>query len=280
MALLHVTLFSHVLYRTVPVRVILPSDKRTPTGEYLPEKPFKTLYLLHGLLGSSNDWITGTRVQRWAEAQNLCVVMPSGDNGWYVDFPGTRNCYGEFIGSELVELTRRMFPLSRKREDTYIAGLSMGGYGALRNGLKYHQTFSRIIPYSAAVAMFERAKMEGAVTQPYMEALFGDLKEAAKTDNNPRVLIEELAAYKKAHPDYELPKIRLSCGKSDGLLPFNRLYRDLLLENGFEVDYEEAPGGHDWDFWDSQIKKTIDWLPLDDKAEGLSSGNVDTGKKK
>lgn len=75
--------------------------------------------------------------------KNLAVVMPAGENAFYIDQPEMGTMHGKFIGEELVDITRRMFPLSRKREDTYIGGLSMGGFGALRNGLKYHDTFWR-----------------------------------------------------------------------------------------------------------------------------------------
>lgn len=279
MALIQMSIVSRALFRTVPVTVILPADKRAPDGTLLPERPLKTLYLLHGLLGSHNDWINHTRVQRWAEARDLAVVMPSGDNSFYVDRPDSRNCYAEFIGNELVEVTRRMFPLSRRREDTYIGGLSMGGFGALHCGLKYHENFSRIIPLSAAVHIFDFEIGAGIAGPEYYESLFGPLDTARNTERNPRVQIAQLAQEKKQNPALQLPVIRMACGESDGLLRASRLYRDLLTDAGFEVDYEEAPGGHDWDFWDTQIKKTIDWLPLDAQAEGLSSGSVDTNKE-
>ena len=135
MALIQFTYVSNVLLRSVPVQVILPADKLSPEGEYLPLKKYKTLYLLNGLWGSHVDWVSGTRIQRWAEERDLAVVMPAGENSFYVDRPGFHTEYGKWIGEELVEITRRMFPLSHKREDTFIGGLSMGGFGALRNGL-------------------------------------------------------------------------------------------------------------------------------------------------
>ena len=110
MALIQINYVSNALQRTVPLQVILPVDKLTPDGKLPAEKKFKTLYLLHGFLGNYTDWITGTRIQRWAEERDLAVVMPSGDNSFYVDRPGTLNNYGKFIGEELVEITRRMFP--------------------------------------------------------------------------------------------------------------------------------------------------------------------------
>ena len=105
MALIQINYVSGALERTVPVQVILPVDKLTPDGKLPAEKKFKTLYLLHGFLGNYTDWVSGTRIQRWAEERDLCVVMPSGDNAFYVDHPATGNCYGRFIGEELVEIT-------------------------------------------------------------------------------------------------------------------------------------------------------------------------------
>ena len=134
MAVFQVNFMAETLGRTVPLFAILPTDKSYLPGMERREegKPYKTLYLLHGIVGNYTDWIYGTRIQRWAEERDLAVVMPSGDNSMYLDHAVDR--YGEFIGKELVEFTRKTFPLSGKREDTYIGGLSMGGFGALRNG--------------------------------------------------------------------------------------------------------------------------------------------------
>ena len=194
MALIQVNYVSGALQRTVPLQVILPVDKLTPDGKLPAEKKFKTLYLLHGYLGNFTDWVSGTRIQRWAEERNLAVVMPSGDNAFYVDRPETGNCYGQFIGEELVEMTRRMFPLSRKREDTFIGGLSMGGFGAMRNGLKYHETFGAIISFSGVLELLEdNPALSRRVTSEYEEALFGDLEKAAASDKNPAWLARKLA---------------------------------------------------------------------------------------
>lgn len=157
MASFLVNFVSQSLSRTVTINVILPTDKMYFPGMPQREegKPFKTLYLLHGVIGNYTDWLHGTRIQRWAEENDLAVVMPSGDNAFYVDQPWNCNYYGKFIGEELVDFTRKTFPLSHKREDTYIAGLSMGGYGAIRNGLKYHETFGCIGALSSALVVNE-----------------------------------------------------------------------------------------------------------------------------
>ena len=105
MAVMQVDFVSQCLMRTVTIKVILPLDKIAKmNGEkaYVPEK-FKTLYLLHGMLGNHTDWIDGTRIQRWAQEKNLAVVMPAGENRFYVDNPREGAYFGEYIGRELVE---------------------------------------------------------------------------------------------------------------------------------------------------------------------------------
>lgn len=271
MALIQVNLFSKSLMRTVPVNVVLPIDKLLFPGQKPREdKPFKTLYLLHGVFGSYIDWVSGTRIQRYADEHDLCVVMPSGDNAFYVDQKAGNNYYGEFVGQELVELTRKMFPLSHKREDTFIAGLSMGGYGALRNGLKYCDTFGYIASLSGALMIDEmaaRTEDTGHMlsSKRYAEACFGDLTKLIGSDMDPKALAKGCKNF---------PKIYIACGDRDGLLPVNEEMAELLGELGADVTYEVGPGDHEWDFWDRYIKKTIEWLPTEDGVRAVNSGNV------
>ena len=179
MAHLTCNFFSKSLMRTVDITVILPTDKFVATDPHFkPQSTFKTLYLLHGILGSTTDWIVGTRIAAWAAEKNLAVVMPSGENKFYVDQPDHMEYFGEFIGQELVDFTRRTFPLSSKREDTFIGGLSMGGYGALRNGLKYHDTFGSIVALSSALILddvytssYDNPNLIG--NRHYYESVFG-----------------------------------------------------------------------------------------------------------
>jgi S-formylglutathione hydrolase FrmB len=264
MALIQVNFVSNTLRRTVPLQVILPVDRLTADGSTPAPKKFKTLYLLHGIFGNYTDWVSGTRIQRWAQKHDLAVVMPSGDNAFYVDRPETFNRYGEFIGRELVEITRNMFPLSHNREDTFIGGLSMGGYGALRNGLKYHETFGAIVSLSAATHFMDHPgvlyKQTDPVDRVFMDTVFGNLRKAARSDRNPNVLLKALAEKKAADPALSLPRVYVACGKEDDLLSCSRLYRDRFRRAGFEVKYSETPGGHDWDFWDQQIQRAIVWL--------------------
>ncbi len=275
MAILHASIFSQALKRTVPIVAVLPADKVVAYGQSGPARPFKTLYLLHGLLGSCVDWTMNTNLQQLAEAKDLAVIMPSGENSFYIDQMLANNDFGEYAGRELVEITRRMFPLSPKREDTFIGGLSMGGFGALRNGLKYAQTFGCIAALSAAVHVFEYAPDDPRREMLMGEdACFGDLAEAAKTDKNPRVAFCRMLEEMRRDPTLTPPRIYMACGTEDSLLEPNRMLRDFFLENGQPVTYVEESGVHDWAFWQRQIAQVLDWLPLGEGQAGISSGNV------
>lgn len=259
MALVTVNFESKCLNRNVTYRAIIPTEHPSNQQDF---KPFKTLYLLHGMFGNCEDWITGTRVKRFAEVNRLAVIMPSGDNSFYVDHLNRHDYYGEFIGRELVEHSRNMFQLSSRREDTFIAGLSMGGYGAVRNGLKYHHTFSHIAGFSSALILKEalNSTEEHEIffrTRPYFESIFGNIDELIGSDNDYKALIKNLKAQQ-----IEIPKLYLACGTEDYLLENNRDYRDFLIQQNVDFTYVESPGGHDWDFWDEYIQKIMDWLPL------------------
>lgn len=281
MALIEVNYFSKALLRTVPFMAVLPLDKVNMKDKTLTyrkeEKPLKTLYLLHGVFGNYTDWITQTRLQRWAEDHHLAVIMPSGDNHFYVDCVSTGEAYGEFIGEELVEFTRKLFPLSDKREDTFIGGLSMGGYGAIRNGLKYNRTFGRICGLSAGMGFVDREKYLTPETEnnplytsrrSFFEALNGNLKKVKGSDRDLKALVLDLQEREE-----EIPDFYLCCGTEDPLLKSNREYAAFLKEHGVNVDYEEGPGSHEWDFWDRFIQKIIAWLPLTEN-KGIGSGNL------
>ena len=254
MALIQVNYMSKALFRIVPLNVILPVDRfDADTDRYLTDKDhkYKTLYLLHGLLGNYTDWVSQTRIQKWAEEKNLAVVMPSGDNAFYFKSRTPWNDYETFIGEELPAITRRMFPLSDKREDTFIAGLSMGGYGAIRNGIVFSDTFSHIAGLSSALHIFDDLSEEADI------GLFDNLEEASKTNLNPKIAANEMFREKKS-----MPRFYMACGRQDDLLKANMDFRDLLKENGADVAWDEEDAGHDWDFWDSQIRKVLEWLPI------------------
>ena len=272
MALLHVSFFSKTLMRTIPLSVYLPSDAVDFNNQYLCEGPYKALVLLHGVLGSEQDWVNQTRILRYAKEKNLALIMPSGENHFYVDQPWNYTNYGEFIGVELPEISRRMFPISRKREDLGIAGLSMGGYGALRNGIKYYDTFSVIGAFSSAIKkqalpLEEIPEAPFFLRKSFLEAVFKD-EETFIAEGNQLYHAVQTMEHKDAL------SVFMACGTEDWLLEDNRSYSSFLKEQGVSLTYKEHAGGHEWDFWDWSIKQFLDWWIPEDADQGVSSGNV------
>ncbi len=273
MALIRCDFMSKSLGRPVPIQVVLPTDKMVGPDGVLPQGPFKTLYLLHGIFGNETDWVCGTRVQAWALERNLAVVMPAGENSFYVDNPKASRLYGTYIGKELVDFTRRTFPLSTKREDTFIGGLSMGGFGAIVNGLQNPETFGAVCALSSALILDSLPEHKEytdflMTNKGYYESVFGDLDKVKGSHMDYFALAEKVASQPVK------PKFYMACGTEDGLITVNRKFRDHLQNLGFDLTYEEGPGVHDWYFWDEYILKAMKWLPLDDARQGVSSGHI------
>ncbi|MNC31059.1 enterobactin/ferric enterobactin esterase [compost metagenome] len=257
MANMQVEFYSKSLKRQVSFSALLPIERlEPPTPE---RRGLKSLYLLHGYAGSHTDWLYFTRIRELSEKYNIAVFMPSGENHFYLDDEDKEERHGEFIGHELVELTRSLFPLSREREDTFIGGLSMGGFGAIRNGLKYNGSFGRIIALSSALILHGIAGIgpdfhNGIAGYAYYRRVFGDLNSLLGSDKDPEALVKEL---KTAGAD--LPQIYMACGTDDFLLKENRLFHVFLAGERVAHTYKESPGAHNWDFWNTHIAEALEW---------------------
>ena len=137
MALFQVDYYSRSLEKSTCFHMVLPNDVHPmmKEGNENYNRKMKTLFLLHGYSGSSKDWLLGSPVQELALKYNMAVIMPSGDNSFYLDAKGTGRAYCKFVGQELVDYIRNTFNIAMDKEDTFIGGLSMGGFGAIHTGL-------------------------------------------------------------------------------------------------------------------------------------------------
>ena len=263
MALIKLDFYSKYLERNVLVTVSIPVDKMAGEKRAVRRRgPYKTMYLLHGLFGKDDDGLTKTHVIETAEARDVCVVMPSGKDGFYLNKPEIDSWEGKFLTEELVDMTRMLFPLSRKREDTCLAGISIGAYSAVVNGLQRPDRFGSIVVLSGAFIL-ERAlgaPDRAAVPQGrrgYYEKVFGDLAHLRGSAKDYDALAR---GFDEAHPDEEKPRFYMACGEHDTLIKQNRAYRDVLLESGFDVTYHEPDiGEHEWPFWNAWIDCALDW---------------------
>lgn len=256
MADLTVRFFSDALKRDVSFLMVIPNDIRTdyPRQDLKrTDRPMKTLFLLHGYNGAAHNWIPGNL----AEQYNFALVIPSGENSFWLDGPATGRQFATFVGVELVEYIRKTFNLAMTADDTYLMGYSMGGFGALHTAFAYPETFGKTAALSSALIHNEVAGMkegEGneVANYDYYRMCFGDPAKLAESDNNPEYLLKkQLAAGKK------IPEIYMACGTEDFLLEPNRAFHKFLEEQKVEHVYLESKGIHDMNFWQEYAEKFI-----------------------
>lgn len=262
MAVFQVDFFSQALAKSTCFHMVLPNDvppmMRENNVNY--NRKMKTLFLLHGFSGSSKDWLLGSSVQELSIKYNMAVIMPSGDNSFYLDGKGTGRAYGKFVGSELVEYVRKTFNLAMVKEDTFIGGLSMGGFGAIHTGLSYPETFGKIVGLSSALIIhniknIKEGFKDGIADYDYYNLVFGDLSQLENSENNPEYLIKKLKSEGQA-----IPPIYMACGTEDFLIEENRKFYQFLQDEAVDAHYIESPGLHDWKFWNDYLEPSIEWL--------------------
>lgn len=256
MALIHLNFFSDALHQMVDADVILPEKSKKQIGmESAAGESYPTLYLLHGMSDDHTIWQRRTSIERYVSAMNLAVVMPDGDLSWYTDmYRGDK--YWTFISEELPQICRSMFPHMRKdREGTFAAGLSMGGYGALKLGLRAPEKYAFIGALSAACEITDERYLNER--KDYWESLFGPFDQVKGSFNDLFAAAEELAASDRVKPD-----IYMWCGTEDRLFQSNEKMRDHLNKLGFNLTWEQSSGIHAWEYWDEKIKTVLSLLPI------------------
>lgn len=215
-----------------------------------------TLYLLHGLWDDYSMWSRRTSVERYAEEHGLAVIMPDGGRSFYTD-KGEGENYFTYVAKELVEYTRALFPLSSRREKTFVAGNSMGGYGAVKCALTRPEIFSACVTFSGALDLVSLVK-----NADWMQALSHNLwgenyrDAVAGTDADLFALAERLLA----DGTRPAPRICQICGTEDFLYNENQTFRRFMESSGLDYRYAEGPGVHDWSFWDKWLPYAMDYL--------------------
>ena len=262
MASARIDFCSDCLRRMVTFQMVIPNDlpKMWTEGNPHYQRPMKTLFLLHGYTGSAADWIYGSRIQELAGNYNLAVVCPAGENSFYLDGPETGRRYASYVGEELVQYVRNTFGLAGKMEDTYIGGLSMGGFGAIHTALQFNHNFVKAFGLSSALIVHDIEHMQPGGGNPvanyeYYRLAFGDLDQLPGSINNPEELIR-----RHQEKGERIPAIFMACGTEDGLLENNRSFRDFLKEKGVEHVYHESAGIHNWDFWNQYLEPALQWM--------------------
>ena len=262
MSTLHVSFYSPALARATEFYLVKP-DKPLPPfllGNPHYQRPTKTLFLLHGYSGDCHDWLYNGGASALSMQYNLAVVMPTGGVSFYLDREATGHKYCSLLGMDIINYLRETFGLAMTREDTWIGGASMGGFGALHTALAFPDRFSGVVALSSALIVHQLPKMEPGFANPmanyeYYVETFGDLKTAEERDCNPELLYRNAVAEGKP-----LPRIYMACGTEDFLMAENRNMRDFLEAQKADYIYKEGPGVHDWSFWVPRSQEGVRWL--------------------
>lgn len=243
---------SKALRRHVTAWMLLPFDTFHP--DRCPAPPYRTLYFLNGYLANARQILDTTTLCLWAQRYGLAVVLPDGENSFYVDHPERNALYGTYVAEELVQVTRQLFPLSDRREDTFLGGISMGGFGALMQGMRHPDTFSRIAALSPAAQLYEMVR-QNCLPLSEVEAAVGG-EEQYLREYDPGSLI--LRAHQSGR---KLPALFFCCGTEDRLTyRVDRALYEKLKKAGVPVRYSEGPGMHDAFYWNEVIPEALEFL--------------------
>ena len=245
MAVFRCTFRSQILGARVPFNLILPEECKSDTP---------LVVLLHGLSGNQDDWLHYSHIEKLLSERKMAALLPDGQKSWFCDMKYGGK-YATYIAEELLPYVRATFPVTKAREKTFAAGLSMGGYGALKIALRWPERFAACGTMSGAADIFARFKLgdrhdQGVAIwgEDYLNVIPGSLDD---TYHLARTLEE------KGLPK---PWIYQSCGTEDKRLGENHLFREFIKDRGYVYEYYEGPGRHNWDFWNAQIVPTLDFF--------------------
>ncbi|VGO15212.1 Diacylglycerol acyltransferase/mycolyltransferase Ag85C [Pontiella desulfatans] len=254
MALLETNFDSQVLGLSLGANLILPEHPEAW------KEPPAVLYLLHGLSDDNTIWCRRTSIERYANRYNLAIVMPDAYKSFYCDMHHGSN-YWEFFSEELPMLVKRWFKVSDDPKKTFVAGISMGGYGAFKLALNCPGQYAAAASLSGALDLASHINDEwDDCRRRTFQAVFGAMQNIPGSGND---LIHQLKNL-DGIPD---TKFYACCGTEDFLYQDSLTFRDLAAEKGLRLTYEESAADHKWDYWDASIQRVLEWLPIENLSQ-------------
>ncbi len=257
MALMHINCFSSTLGMCVNFDAIIPETTRGQIGmEGSAQDTYPTLYLLHGMSDDHTIWQRRTSVERYVADKNLAVIMPTTHLAWYTNTTFGYK-YFDFIAYELPQICQGFFRGMRSgREDNFVAGLSMGGYGAYKLALAAPEQFAAAASLSGALDI---SALTGRLPghDSLFNGIFGNDKSLEDTEHDLFYLAKTLKESGKP-----MPKLFQWCGTEDFLYQDNLTAKEVFQELNFDLTYTECPGNHSWEHWDREIQNVLKWLPI------------------
>lgn len=234
-----------------PLYLILPDPGRMAG---IPLSDRKVLYLLHGLSDDGSAWQRYTSIETLASDYGLVVVMPSVSRSFYADLPNGQQ-YFTYLTQELPQYLKDVFGVDPKRENTFIAGNSMGGYGAFKAAFHQPERFAAAFSLSGVLSLDILKIHPDDERKNEFKLIFGDLDQLSGTPHDPMFWLKSAA-----EQSTDLPRLFVACGKQDDLYPVNQMFKAACEQLNVPLDYLEEEGQHDWHFWDKHIKRFLQTL--------------------
>lgn len=242
MAWVQIHASSKALGMDTGLQVLLPQAQQ--------EKPLKVVYLLHGYSDDNAHWLRYTSLERECAAHPVAIVMPETNNGYWVNTKAQWN-YFDYLTDELPKLCSYYFPISDKREDTMVAGFSMGGYGALHTALNCPSRYGYCAAFAPAIEVWNHYQRQRPLNAPW---LFGPQEELMASDENLYRPLERCVQ------QGVLPKLMLTVGNDDGLKPQSERFVAHLQALGQTPVFEPVAGKHDWYFAQEAFLRALSWF--------------------
>jgi S-formylglutathione hydrolase FrmB len=247
-----------IQFKSELIGQVLPYNALLPVGYAESNKRYPVLYLLHGLFGRYDDWVTRTNLAQYATNYDLIIITPEGHDSWYTDSDGTAtDKYESYFIRELISDVDARFRTIKDRRARGVAGLSMGGYGALKQGLKHPEQFAFAASLSGALDPTTRTDDHPGfawdILRPSINAVFGPRNSQTRMTND----LHQIARGLSASQIGSLPYLYFDCGLEDGFLATNRELADILLSKKIPHQYRQLPGGHNWAYWDQQVREVL-----------------------
>jgi len=249
MALIRIDHLPATVKMNIPLYVIVPEPSEM---NETPVRERKVLYLLHGLSDDGSAWQRYSMIEIFARAYGLVVVMPSVTRSFYIDQPNGQK-YFSYIVDELPKYMEDIFGITPTRENTLLAGLSMGGYGAIKAAFLRPHQYSAVAAFSGVLSLAILANAPHDDRQEEFKSLFGDLSTLSGSEHDPAVWLA-----KAAQDPTSLPKLFIACGRQDDLYPLNVMFHSACEQLGIPIDYFEEDGRHDWYFWNKHIQRFLE----------------------
>lgn len=222
--------------------VLLPHD-------YGSGRSFPVLYLLHGLYGDYKNWDTLTGLERYAQTMAFLIVMPDADDSWYTNSATVpRDRFEDYIAKDFISEIDTKYRTIRERRARAIAGLSMGGYGAVKFALKHPDLFAFAASLSGAFNApgdLDQLRPEFGAK---LQEVFGKAGSRTRTENDVFLLLRTTHNY---------PFFYLACGTADFFLDTNRVLAAQLSSQKVPYEYHETAGGHTWEYWNSALNPML-----------------------